>query len=211
MNALDIIKKIKVVPVVVADDEKCAGNLAGAMVRGGLPVAEVTFRTAAAPAVIASMKASYPEMLVGAGTVLNKTQADTALAAGAEFIVSPGLNTDLAGYCRQRNVVYIPGCITPTEIMAAIECGIKIIKFFPASSFGGLKTIKSLSAPFGDVLFMPTGGINADNVGEYLAFPGIIACGGSWMTERSAIKEGRFDDIECLCREAVSIAAGAGK
>ena len=153
------------------------------------------------------MTAYSPDILVGAGTVINAEQAERAVAAGADFIVSPGLSESVADYCRQKSVLYIPGCVTPYEIMKAIDCGAKVIKFFPAGAFGGLKTLKSLAAPFGSVEFMPTGGVNEDNLSEYLSFNKIAACGGSWMAESKFIDNGKFDEIESKCRAAAEIAA----
>lgn len=207
MNALEKIKKIKVVPVIVINDQGNAEKLAESLINGGLPVAEVTFRTPAAENAIKRMKAYSPDILVGAGTVINAEQAERAVAAGADFIVSPGLSESVADYCRQKNVLYIPGCVTPYEIMKAIDCGAKVIKFFPAGAFGGLKTLKSLAAPFGSVEFMPTGGVNEDNLSEYLSFNKIAACGGSWMAEGKLIDNGKFDEIESKCRAAAEIAA----
>lgn len=208
MNAFETIKKIGVVPVVVLSDENFAEPLADALTQGGLPLAEITFRTAAAESVIARIKAHAPQMLVGAGTVLSAAQAERAINSGAEFIVSPGFNEKTARFCSDRKVPYFPGCVTPTEIMEAIACGITTVKFFPAESFGGLKTIKALSAPFGDVAFMPTGGVNEDNLAEYLSFSKVVACGGSWMVDKSDLQEGRFDKIRDKCRKAADIAAG---
>lgn len=207
MNALETIKRIKVVPVIVVKNENDSEKLAESLIKGGLPVAEVTFRTAAAENAIKRMKAYSPDILVGAGTVINVSQAERAVVAGADFIVSPGLSESVAEYCNEKNVSYIPGCVTPYEIMKAIEFGAKVIKFFPAGAFGGLKTIKSLAAPFGTVEFMPTGGVNADNLSEYLAFNKIAACGGSWMAESSLIENGEWDEIESRCRVAAEIAA----
>ncbi len=204
---LEKIKQIKVVPVVVIEDENKAEFLADALIKGNLPVAEVTFRTKAAVNSIRKMSSRFPEMLVGAGTVLNTVQANDAYEAGAKFIVSPGFSPAVAAFCKDKNLLYLPGCVTPTEIMAALDADIKIVKFFPASVFGGLKTVKSLAAPFGDIKFMPTGGINAENLKEYLSCDRIIACGGSWMVESSLINCGVFDKIEQLCKEAAEIAA----
>lgn len=208
MNALETIKKTGVVPVVVLDDENLAESLADAFIQGGLPLAEITFRTAAAESVIARIKAHAPQMAVGAGTVISVEQAERAINAGADFIVSPGFNEKTARFCKDKKVPYLPGCVTPTEIMEAIACGITTVKFFPAEAFGGLKTIKALSAPFGNVTFMPTGGVNEDNLAEYLSFPKIIACGGSWMADKTDLKEGRFDKIRDKCAKAAEIAAG---
>ena len=211
MNATEIIEKIKVVPVIVIKDENKSEKLAESLINGELPIAEVTFRTAAAENAIKRMKAYSPDILVGAGTVINVGQAERAINAGADFIVGPALSESVAAYCAERSVFYVPGCVTPYEIMKAIECGARIIKFFPAGAFGGLKTIKSLAAPFGDIRFMPTGGVNADNLAEYLSFDKIAACGGSWMAESSLIEEENFAEIEKRCRIAASIAASVKK
>ncbi|MBR2479777.1 MAG: bifunctional 4-hydroxy-2-oxoglutarate aldolase/2-dehydro-3-deoxy-phosphogluconate aldolase, partial [Clostridia bacterium] len=148
------------------------------------------------------------KMLVGAGTVVNAKQASIAIQNGAKFIVSPGFGKDISDVCNEAGISYLPGCVTPTEIMSAISCGHKIIKFFPASNYGGVATIKALSAPFGDIVFIPTGGINASNINEFLAVKSIIACGGSWMVKDSLVKEGKFDEIIKICKEAVDIIGG---
>ena len=197
--------RLGIVPVVVLENAEDAIPLGKALINGGLPVAEVTFRTAAAEESIRKLTAAYPDMLVGAGTVLTTEQADRAIDAGAKFIVSPGLNPKVVSHVLSRNVPVIPGVLTPTVIEAALELGLNVLKFFPAESFGGLKTIKALAAPYGGVRFMPTGGINADNVRAYLASDKILACGGSWMVKGDLIKAGRFDEIEKMVREASSI------
>jgi 2-dehydro-3-deoxyphosphogluconate aldolase/(4S)-4-hydroxy-2-oxoglutarate aldolase len=145
-------------------------------------------------------------MLVGAGTVINAEQAERAVEAGAKFIVGPGWADDVAAFCRDRGVLYLPGCVTPTEIIKALSNGISLVKFFPASVYGGLKAIKALAAPFTGVKFVPTGGVSADNLSEFLAFDKIVACGGSWMVADKLVKEGKFDEIERLTAEAVAIA-----
>lgn len=210
-EVLEKIKQIKVVPVAVIDDENKAESLAAALINGKLPIAEVTFRTKAAADCIRKMSSRFPEMLVGAGTVLNKSQAVEAYESGAKFIVSPGFSPVVADFCKDKNLLYLPGCVTPTEIMAALEAEIKTVKFFPAGTFGGLKAIKSLAAPFGNVKFMPTGGINSENLKEYLSYDSIIACGGSWMVDSALISRGDFGKIENLCKEAAAIAASVKK
>nr|WP_303180087.1 bifunctional 4-hydroxy-2-oxoglutarate aldolase/2-dehydro-3-deoxy-phosphogluconate aldolase [Lachnoclostridium phocaeense] len=196
-----------VVPVVVLEDAKDAAPLAEALIKGGLPCAEVTFRTEAAQESIRIMKESYPEMLVGAGTVLTTAQADAAVEAGAEFIVTPGFDPEIVDYCIEKGIPVFPGCITPSEVAQAVKRGLKTVKFFPAEQFGGLAAIKALSAPYNMVKFMPTGGINAGNLKEYLAFDRIVCCGGSWMVKGDLIREGAFDRICELTREAAQLAA----
>ena len=206
MNSLiSQIEEKKLVPVVKLDRVEDAVPLAQALCDGGLPVAEVTFRTEAAYDSIKSMKSAFPDMIVGAGTVVNVEQAKKALDAGSSFIVSPGFSRPVVEFAIDHNVLVLPGTCTPTEIMAAMEYNLKIVKFFPAKQYGGLDTIKALAAPFPSVRFMPTGGISAANLLEYLAFPKIIACGGSWMVKDTYINEGRFDEIKNLTTEAVSL------
>ena len=197
--------KIGIIPVVVLDDAKDAKALGGALCEGGLPCAEVTFRTAAAEEAIRIMSSEYPDMLVGAGTVLTTEQVDRAVAAGAKFIVSPGLNPKVVKYCQEKNIPITPGIQTPTEIEAALELGLKTVKFFPAEPAGGLKMIKAIAAPYVDVTFMPTGGISASNVREYLGYNRIIACGGSWMVKKDLIAAGEFEKIKEMVREAADI------
>ncbi|MBE6555721.1 MAG: bifunctional 4-hydroxy-2-oxoglutarate aldolase/2-dehydro-3-deoxy-phosphogluconate aldolase [Ruminococcaceae bacterium] len=208
---MDILKELSligIVPVVRLDRIEDAVPLAGALMEGGLPCAEVTFRTAAAAQAIAEMCRAYPDMLVGAGTVLTTAQVDAAVAAGAKFIVSPGFNAEVVRYCIDRGIPVVPGINNPTGIEAALTMGIKTVKFFPAEPSGGVKMIKAMAAPYGDVTFMPTGGIDAKNLGEYLAFPKILACGGSWMVSPELIKAGDFSEITRLTREAVDTMLG---
>ena len=197
--------EVGVVPVVVLEDVKDAVPLAKALIAGGLPVAEVTFRTAAAADSIKAISEACPEMLVGAGTVTNLEQAKKAKEAGAKFIVTPGFSKTVTEFAVENNIPVFPGVCTPTEIMMVMEYNLPVVKFFPASQYGGLATIKALSGPFPSLRFMPTGGVNAGNVKEYLASPKIIACGGSWMVKESLIKEGKFDEIEKLTAEAVAL------
>ena len=204
-NIMEQIEKTGIIPVVVIDDVKDAEPLAKALIAGGLPCAEVTFRTAAAAESIKIMREKFPKMLVGAGTVLTPEQVDRAMEAGASFIVSPGTNPRVVKYCKEKNIPIIPGVCTPTEVEAALELGLEVLKFFPAEAAGGLKMIKAMTAPYTSVRFMPTGGISPQNVGEYLSFGKIIACGGSWMVKGELIKEGRFDEIEKLTREAAEL------
>lgn len=204
MNAvLSELSKIGIVPVIKIDDVKDAVPLAGALIAGGLPCAEVTFRTAAAADAIAAMSKAYPELLVGAGTVLTTAQVDAAVAAGAKFIVSPGLNPEVVKYCVDREIPIVPGINNPTGIEQALSLGLTTVKFFPAEPSGGVKMIKAMAAPYGNVTFMPTGGVGVDNLKDYLAFPKIIACGGSWMVPADKIAAGDFAGIEALVRQAV--------
>lgn len=202
---MEQIRQLGIVPVVVLDDAKDAGPLAKALCEGGLPCAEVTFRTEAAAETISVMTKEYPQMLVGAGTVLTKEQVDKAVAAGAKFIVSPGLNPNIVKYCREKQIPVIPGCMTPGEMEQAMEMGLTTVKFFPAEQAGGLAFLKAVAAPYTKLTFMPTGGINAKNVGEYLSFDKIVACGGSWMVKKDLVKAGKFDEICALVREAVEV------
>ena len=199
------LQKLGIVPVVVLNDAKDALPLAERLVNGGLPCAEVTFRTAAAEDSIRQMAKAYPDMIIGAGTVLTCEQADRAIDAGAKFIVSPGFNPKVTEYVLKRGVPMTPGVCTPTEIEAALQFDLDVLKFFPAEPSGGLKMIKALCAPYVGLNFMPTGGINADNVRDYLKYDRIVACGGSWMVSGSLVKEGKFDEIENMVREAAAI------
>ena len=200
------IAELKVGPVVVLEDAKDAAPLAKALCEGGLPCAEVTFRTAAAKDSIKAMSEAYPEMLVGAGTVLTKEQVDSAVEAGAKFIVSPGFDPEIVDYCLEKEIPVFPGCITPSEVAQAVKRGLRVVKFFPAEQFGGVATIKALSAPYVGLKFMPTGGVSAKNLKEYLACKPIVACGGSWMVKKDLIEAGEFDKIRELTKEAVSLA-----
>ena len=200
------IQKFGVVPVVVLNDTKDALPLAKALVEGGLPCAEVTFRTEAAEESIRQMAAEYPEMLVGAGTVLTTEQVDRAVNAGAKFIVSPGFDPEIVDYCLSKKIPIFPGCVTPSEVAQAVKRGLKVVKFFPAEQYGGVATIKALAAPYTMVRFMPTGGVSAKNLKDYLSCDKIIACGGSWMVKGDMIKAGEFDKICEMTKEAVALA-----
>ena len=197
--------KIGIIPVVVLDDPKDAADLGKALCENGLPCAEVTFRTAAAEETIRVMSREFPDMLVGAGTVLTKEQVDRAINAGAKFIVSPGLNPKIVQYCLDRSIPITPGTQTPSEMEQALELGLKVVKFFPAEPAGGLNMIKAVAAPYVDLKFMPTGGINAKNVRDYLGYNKIIACGGSWMVKKDLITGGKWDELGKLVREAADI------
>jgi 2-dehydro-3-deoxyphosphogluconate aldolase/(4S)-4-hydroxy-2-oxoglutarate aldolase len=205
---LEEIGKLGIVPVVKVDDAKDAVPLARALIKGGLPVAEITFRTEAAQEAIENIASALPQMLVGAGTVLNIDQVKRAVAAGARFIVSPGFNPSVVEYCVSQNIPVTPGCSNPTDIEMALAYGLEVVKFFPAEASGGIGTIKAISAPYGMVKFIPTGGINEKNIKEYLANNKVLACGGSWMVKDELIKAGRFDEIERLTREAVALTLG---
>lgn len=204
-TVLEKIQEIGIVPVVVLDDVKDAKSLAQALCEGGLPCAEVTFRTPAAEESIRIMSEDFPQMLVGAGTVLTTEQVDRAVAAGAKFIVSPGLNPRIVKYCVEKGIPITPGCSSASDIEVALENGLEVVKFFPAEPAGGLNMIKALAAPYVGVKFMPTGGINATNVREYLAYDRILACGGSWMVKNDLIKAGDYAKITELVKEAVEI------
>ena len=200
------IAELKVVPVVVLEDAKDAAPLAKALCEGGLPCAEVTFRTAAAKDSIKAMTDAYPDMLVGAGTVLTTEQVDSAVEAGAKFIVSPGFDPEIVDYCLEKKIPVFPGCITPSEVAQAVKRGLEVVKFFPAEQAGGVAMIKAMAAPYTMVKFMPTGGISAKNLKEYLACKPIVACGGSWMVKKDMIEAGEFDKICELTKEAVALA-----
>ncbi len=194
-----------VVPVVVLEDAKDAAPLADALVKGGLPCAEVTFRTDAAEESIRIMTKAYPDMLVGAGTVLTTEQVDRAVAAGAEFIVSPGFDAEIVDYCIGKEIPVFPGCVTPSEVAQAVKRGLRVVKFFPAGQYGGVGTVKALAAPYTSVKFMPTGGVNAENLEEYLSCDKIACCGGSWMVKGSLVKAGEFEKIRELTEEAAAL------
>lgn len=209
MNAvLEKIQKLAIVPVVVLNHVEDAEPVAKALCDGGLPVAEVTFRTDAAEESIRIMKEKFPNMLIGAGTVLTTDQVERAVNAGAEFIVSPGFNPNVVKYCQKKGVPVTPGVNNPTAIEAALELGLDVVKFFPAEASGGLKAIKAMAAPYVNLKFMPTGGIGIKNINEYLSFPKIIACGGSWMVSGDLVKNKEFDKITELTREAVMTVMG---
>lgn len=202
----ELFAELKVVPVVVLDDAKAAEPLAKALVEGGLPCAEVTFRTEEAAESIRIMTEVYPDMLVGAGTVLTTEQVDKAVESGAKFIVSPGFDPEIVDYCIEKNIPVFPGCISPSEVAQAVKRGLKVVKFFPAEQSGGLAMIKAMAAPYNMLKFMPTGGINTKNLKDYLACDKILCCGGSWMVKGDMIKAGEFEKIKKLTREAKELA-----
>ena len=195
-----------VVPVVVLDDVKDALPLAKALTEGGLPCAEVTFRTEAAEESIKVMAEAYPDMVVGAGTVLTIEQVDAAVKAGAKFIVSPGFDLEIVDYCLEKEIPIFPGCVTPSEVAQAVKRGLKVVKFFPAEPAGGVAMIKAMAAPYHQLRFMPTGGIGTQNLKDYLGFDKIICCGGSWMVKGDLIRNGEFEKICKLTKEAKELA-----
>ena len=201
------ISTLGVVPVVVLEDAKDAAPLAKALVEGGLPCAEVTFRTDAAEESIKIMTSEYPDMFVGAGTVLTIEQVDRAVSAGSKFIVSPGFDPEIVDYCLSKEIPVFPGCITPSEVAQAVKRGLKVVKFFPAEQFGGVATIKAMAAPYVGLKFMPTGGVSAKNLESYLSCDKIVACGGSWMVKGDLVKAGKFDEIKAMTEEAVKLVA----
>lgn len=200
-------EKLGVVPVVVLEDAKDAVPLATALVDGGLPCAEVTFRTEAAEESIRLMMEQFPKMLVGAGTVFTVEQVDAAVQAGAKFIVSPGFDAEIVDYCIKNEIPVFPGCITPSEVAQAVKRGLKVVKFFPAEPAGGISMIKAMAAPYVGLKFMPTGGIDAKNLEDYLSSDKIICCGGSWMVKGDLVKAGEFDKIRELTAEACKLVA----
>lgn len=202
-DQLKFISGVGLVPVIVINDSTKAVGLARALCAGGIPVAEVTFRTEAARDAIAEMAKNVPEIIVGAGTVHSVEQAEAAVDAGAKFIVTPGFNPLVVEWCLQHNIDVFPGCSSPSDIEAAIQMGLKTVKFFPAESYGGVKTLKALSGPYGNIKFMPTGGINENNVNDYLALDNVVACGGAWMAPEKLIAQGEFGQIAELCKSAI--------
>ena len=209
MNSANIfaaMRRVRVIPVVTIEDSGGAAELADALIRGGLPAAEVTFRTAAAARSIRIMKEKFPEMLIGAGTVLTPESVDKAIAAGADFIVSPGLNPDTERYCGGKGVPFIPGTATAGEIETALSLGLDFVKFFPAESAGGVGMLRALSAPFPNLRFMPTGGINRGNAADYLKLPFVLAAGSSAMVPVKLIAEKNWDEIARLTEELAEVA-----
>ena len=206
MDIAEKFQKLGVVPVVVLEDTKDAVPLAKALVEGGLSCAEVTFRTEAAEESIRLMTEQFPEMLVGAGTVLTREQVDAAVAAGAKFIVSPGFDPEIVDYCLEKEIPIFPGCVTPSEVAQAVKRGLKVVKFFPAEPAGGVAMIKAMAAPYNQLRFMPTGGIGTQNLKDYLGFDKIICCGGSWMVKADLIQNGEFEKICNLTKEAKELA-----
>jgi 2-dehydro-3-deoxyphosphogluconate aldolase / (4S)-4-hydroxy-2-oxoglutarate aldolase len=198
-----------VVPVIKLQTPEAALSLGRALVEGGLPVAEVTFRTTAAPEAIRLLRREFPSLIVGAGTVLTVEQVDAALAAGASFVVTPGFSPRIVDRCLDLGLPIVPGVNSPSQVEMGLERGLNLLKFFPAEASGGIKMLKALHGPYGEVSFMPTGGVEVSNLAAYLALPNVAACGGSWMVKEDLIAAGRFDEIVRLCREAVAIVKAA--
>lgn len=204
-NSIETLGELGVVPVVAIEDAKDAVPLGQALIDGGLPCAEITFRTTAAAEAIAELAQNLPQVLLGAGTILSAEQASQAVEAGAKFIVSPGFDPFVVDWCIEHQVPIMPGVATPTEISMALNKGLTILKFFPAEVAGGVKALKAIAGPFVGVKFVPTGGINPANLPDYLALPVVHACGGSWLVKRKLINEGSFDEISRLTKEAIEI------
>ena len=202
-SVLEEMKKIGIIPVIKIDDVDKAVPLAKALITGGIPCAEITFRTAQGEEAIRRIKQEVPDILLGAGTVLKVEQVDKAVEAGAKFIVSPGFNPAVVSHCVKKGIPITPGCSNPSDIEQALGFGLEAVKFFPAEQAGGLDYIKAVAAPYGSMMFIPTGGINAENIAKYTAYEKILACGGSWMVKEELIKSGDFNSISTLCREAV--------
>ena len=205
MDIIERIKQIGIIPVVSLPGLEHALPLAEALLAGGLPCAEITFRTAAAAAAITQIKQRFPEILLGAGTVLSTAQAQIALDAGAEFLVSPGTNPAVVDFCIANSMTIFPGVCTPTEIEMNLAKGRSVMKFFPAEPAGGIKFLKAICAPYKGVRFIPTGGIDTKNIGDYLALPQVVACGGSWMVKPELMKDNNFAEIKRLSAEAVKL------
>ena len=208
MDVLSRLANSVVVPVVVLDKVEDAIPTAKAMAAGGVDTLEITFRTACAPEAIKAVAENCPDVLVGAGTIINVEQAKLAVQMGAKFIVSPGFSEEVVAWCVENNIAVAPGCVTPTEIMAALKHGLKMVKFFPANVYGGLNAMKNLSAPFVGLKFLPTGGVNSANIKEYIDAPFIHAVGGSWVCPKNEISAGNWEKITALCAEARAAAKG---
>jgi 2-dehydro-3-deoxyphosphogluconate aldolase / (4S)-4-hydroxy-2-oxoglutarate aldolase len=204
-NLIETLSETGLIPVAVLNDSEKAVFLANALRNGGINAIEVTFRTTAAAKSIANIKKSFPDMIIGAGTIRDKSQAEEALGAGASFVVSPGFSCEVVKYCLSNKVAILPGCITPTEIEQAYYYGITALKFFPAEAAGGIEMLKSLISPYRNVRFMPTGGINLNNIESYLSLENVFACGGSWITDTNLIRTGNFDEIEALTAKAAAL------
>ncbi|MCR4956719.1 MAG: bifunctional 4-hydroxy-2-oxoglutarate aldolase/2-dehydro-3-deoxy-phosphogluconate aldolase [Lachnospiraceae bacterium] len=211
MNVLERLEKAGIIPAAVIEDEKDAVPTAKALLAGGIDTVEVTFRTKAAAQSIREISIHCPEVLVGAGTVITLEQCKKAVECGAKYIVSPGYNDEVVAWCVENDITVLPGCLSPTEITLAVKRGLKVVKFFPAGCFGGIKTMKALSGPFGEVKFVPTGGVNGENVGEYYQQPFIYAVGGSWVCTKKDISENNFDRISELSKQAKESIKGLKK
>ena len=207
MSVLDTLAEIGVLPVVELESADEAAPLLEALLAGGCRIAEITLRSDAGLEAIRTLRESYPEALIGAGTVQSLEAAGAVVEAGAQFVVSPATNPELIGFCQSAGVPVLPGACTPTEVDTAVRAGADAVKYFPAEAMGGIPMLKALSGPFPDVSFVPTGGITESNLADYLRLPNVAACGGSWLVARALLAERRFDRIEVLTREAVSIAA----
>ncbi|MDR2476710.1 MAG: bifunctional 4-hydroxy-2-oxoglutarate aldolase/2-dehydro-3-deoxy-phosphogluconate aldolase, partial [Treponema sp.] len=207
-EVLEKIGSIGIVPVIKIDDPEKAVPLARALIAGGIPCAEITFRTAQGIEAVRRIAAEVPEILLGAGTVLTVEQAEAACSAGAKFVVSPGFNKKVVNRCLEKGIPVVPGCANPSDIECALEAGLEVVKFFPAEQSGGLDYIKAVAAPYGGIRFMPTGGINAGNIARYTAYEKVLACGGSWMAGADLMDSGAFEKITALCREAVNTMLG---
>lgn len=206
IDVLQRIGELGVVPVIAIDNAADAPKLGRALLDGGLPCAEITFRTAAAAEAIELMTAECPDVLVGAGTVMTVDQAKRAAKAGVKFVVTPGFDEDVVAWCIEHNMPVTPGVVTPTEINMALKKGLNVVKFFPAEASGGVKALKAIAAPYQGVKFIPTGGISVGNLADYLSLKSVLACGGSWMVTKELISSGRFDQISALAAEAVAVA-----
>jgi 2-dehydro-3-deoxyphosphogluconate aldolase/(4S)-4-hydroxy-2-oxoglutarate aldolase len=207
---LEELRRLRIVPLIVMDDADKAEGLARALLFGGIPCAEIAFRTKGAAEALRHIAAEQPDVLVGAGTVLTAKQAVEARRAGARFVVSPGLSRPVVEYCREHGIPVFPGVCTPTEVGAALELGLKVLKFFPAEPIGGLTYLKALAAPFPEVEFVPTGGVGASNLAAYLAFKPVVACGGSWMAPQRWIEAGDFDRVRRAVEQAARLARRPG-
>jgi len=207
----EIIEKLTnygLVPVVKIEDEKMSAPLGNALIKAGLPVAEITFRTDAAENAIKELRSKCPDIMTGAGTVINAEQAEKACQAGAQFIVTPGLDEETVSLCQEKDTPIIPGVATPTEVQKALAMGINNMKFFPAEALGGAKSLKAISAPLASARFMPLGGITPDNINQYMSLPSVFACGGTWMVKSHLIEGGNFAEITARAREAIRIVLG---
>jgi 2-dehydro-3-deoxyphosphogluconate aldolase / (4S)-4-hydroxy-2-oxoglutarate aldolase len=212
MNPRELLKelrRVRVVPVVTLPDARHADPLGETLLEAGLPVAEVTFRTPAAADGIAALRARHPGLLVGAGTVLDRATVDRAIDAGAQFVVAPGFNPDVVDYCAEREIPVVPGVNNPTGVEAALAKGLPLVKYFPAEASGGLRLLDAMAAPYGEVAFMPTGGVTPDNLPDYLSRPQVAACGGTWIATAALLAEGAYETVGRNARRAVEIAAAA--
>lgn len=200
---LELLERIRIVPVIVLSDVEKAVPLAKSLCAGGIPIAEVTFRTAQAEEILRKMSTEVPEILVGAGTVHSVETAELAVINGARFIVTAGYNEPVVDWCVEQGIDVFPGCVTPSDLERLLLRGLHVAKFFPAEAYGGIKVLKAFAGPYSNVRFMPTGGISEQNVRDYLALPAVIACGGAWMVQEKLVSEGRFDEITELCKKAL--------